>query len=244
MTKITAHRGYSEKYPENTLTAFKKAVEDGADRIELDVHASKDGKLVVHHAYSLGNTDNGEGFIFDRESGYIKSLDAGKWFSNEFIGEKIPFLEEVFETIGNKTEYEIELKGFGEEFIRKALGVVKNFSLLQKVEFTSSSLYTLQKIKQLEHNAIIGMFVPRIQSWMTADLAQKIALNDIVLGNIDVAHCNLEILNDDFIKTLKKEHIKSHAADCNTKEDLLKAFTLSVDQLSTNKLELAIATRE
>ena len=83
----------------------------GADRIELDVHFSKDERLMVHHDYYLGSTDDGKGLIFDHDLDYLKSLDAGDWFSPKFSGERIPLLDEVFQKVGDKVEYEIQLKG-------------------------------------------------------------------------------------------------------------------------------------
>ena len=63
--KIFAHRGYSGKYPENTILAFKKALDIGVGGIELDVHKTKDGKLVVIHDENIKRTFDGEGLIKD-----------------------------------------------------------------------------------------------------------------------------------------------------------------------------------
>jgi len=61
--KIIAHRGDTTRFPENTLEAFVAALSGGADGIELDVHMTADGELIVHHDYYLGNPDNGHGII-------------------------------------------------------------------------------------------------------------------------------------------------------------------------------------
>lgn len=96
---VIAHRGASAKAPENTLSAFKMAMEDGAGGIELDVHMSRDGHLVVIHDESVNRTSNGHGLIRDKILEELKSLDFGSWFSHSFAGERIPTLEEVLELI-------------------------------------------------------------------------------------------------------------------------------------------------
>lgn len=77
------------------MPAFQAAVELGVERIDLDVHESSDGKIVVHHDYSLGNTNNGKGQIHNTPWDELSSLDAGSYFSIEFEGTRIPLLSAV-----------------------------------------------------------------------------------------------------------------------------------------------------
>lgn len=107
---IIAHRGASAYAPENTLAAFKKAIELGADILELDVHQTKDSQLVVIHDGSVNRTTNGKGKVKDLTLSQIKSLDAGSWFSPEFAGERIPTLDEVFDITPDSVVLLIELK--------------------------------------------------------------------------------------------------------------------------------------
>ncbi len=80
MTLNFAHRGFSGQYPENTMLAFEKAVEAGADGIELDVQFSKDGKLVIMHDESLLRTAGIDGFVKDYTLEQLKAMDvSGKW---------------------------------------------------------------------------------------------------------------------------------------------------------------------
>lgn len=92
---IIAHRGASKQAPENTMSAFQRALELGADGIELDVHMSADGYLVVIHDETADRTSNSNGLIKDKTLSELKSLDFGSWFSEDFKDEKIPELEEV-----------------------------------------------------------------------------------------------------------------------------------------------------
>lgn len=153
-TKIIAHRGNTANNPENTLSAFKAAIDAGADAIELDVHAAKDGSLIVHHDYYLGNPDDGAGLILEKDSTYIKSLTVNGT-------EHIPTLKEVFELIGSSLHYELELKGCTDDFIAAVLALAKAQNLLHKIEFTSSHAYTLTRIKQLDPACKTGIFIPQ-----------------------------------------------------------------------------------
>lgn len=105
-----AHRGASAYAPENTMTAFLKAVELGFDYIEFDVRMSKDEELVVIHDPKVDRTTNGEGQVHDFTARELKNLDAGAWYDEKFSGESIPLLSEVLEELGGKIGLLIELK--------------------------------------------------------------------------------------------------------------------------------------
>jgi glycerophosphoryl diester phosphodiesterase len=108
--QIIAHRGASGIAPENTMPAFEAAVAAKADYIELDVHLSKDNVVIVMHDYSVDRTTNGTGLIAELDSDYIETLDAGEKFGAQFKGTKVPFLEEVIQTINGRTKLLIEIK--------------------------------------------------------------------------------------------------------------------------------------
>jgi glycerophosphoryl diester phosphodiesterase len=99
-----AHRGASAYEPENTLRAFARAIEMGATMLELDVHLSRDGALVVIHDPELSRTTNGRGLVSDLPSAEIRRLEAG-------LGEHVPTLEEVIEQARGRVQLYIEMKG-------------------------------------------------------------------------------------------------------------------------------------
>jgi glycerophosphoryl diester phosphodiesterase len=244
LTKITAHRGLREHFPENTLIAFEKAVEAGVERIEFDVQATKDNHIVVHHDYYLGHPDNGEGLIYEQDLAYIQTLDAGKYMAPEFATTRIPTLEEVFNVLQKSIEYEIEVKESSPEFLELVLKTVQAYDLLSQTEFTSPSPYTLSKLKQLEPRTTTGLFLQLPPSWMGLALAQKLALSELMLGSINIAHCPIEIVTPDFVQRLHAQGIKVHVGNCNTEENLRKAYQYEVDQLSTDRVALALQIRE
>jgi glycerophosphoryl diester phosphodiesterase len=99
-----AHRGASAYEPENTLRAFERAIEMGATMLELDVHLSRDDRVVVIHDPDLARTTDGEGHVADLPLAEIQRFDAG-------LGERVPTLEEAIELAKRRAQLYIELKG-------------------------------------------------------------------------------------------------------------------------------------
>jgi len=110
MPLVISHRGANRLAPENTLAAFKKALEFGVDGFENDVHLTADGRLVVCHDDTVDRTSNGSGFICEKTLAELRALDFGGWFSPEFAGEKIPTLEEFFDLCGPLKVINVEIK--------------------------------------------------------------------------------------------------------------------------------------
>lgn len=94
---IIAHRGASGHAPENTMAAFRRAVELGAGFIETDLHLTRDAQLVAIHDDTLDRTTTGRGAVKDFTLAELRELDAGSWFAPEFAGERIPTLKEIIE---------------------------------------------------------------------------------------------------------------------------------------------------
>ncbi|MEW6233842.1 MAG: glycerophosphodiester phosphodiesterase family protein [Candidatus Omnitrophota bacterium] len=97
--KISAHRGANEFAPENTLAAYRKAIDLGVDYIEIDVRKTKDGRLVSLHDGRLNRTTDGEGPVSEKTLEELKPLSAGAWFGLPYAEERIPTLEEICELV-------------------------------------------------------------------------------------------------------------------------------------------------
>ena len=115
---VTGHRGAAGYAPENTMASVQKALDLGVDRIEIDIHQSKDSVVVVLHDESVDRTTNGEGIIADMSYDEIRRLDAGIFFSKEFEGEKIPSLEEVIILVNGRCDLVIEFKNGNDHYPR------------------------------------------------------------------------------------------------------------------------------
>ncbi|TLM66826.1 MAG: glycerophosphoryl diester phosphodiesterase [Deltaproteobacteria bacterium] len=107
---LYAHRGASAEAPENTLAAFARALEAGADGVELDVHLSADGVPVVIHDETLERTTDGEGPVDAWEREYLQALDAGSWFAPHFAGEGVPTLDQVLHLLAGRLRLNLEVK--------------------------------------------------------------------------------------------------------------------------------------
>ena len=107
---IFGHRGVPDERPENTLPGFQRAVELGLDGVELDVFQCGTGELVVFHDEKVDKLTDGSGQVVELAFDYLRELDAGSRFGEDFKGERIPTLEETLEVLGGKMIVNIELK--------------------------------------------------------------------------------------------------------------------------------------
>jgi glycerophosphoryl diester phosphodiesterase len=109
--EVIAHRGFSRAAPENTLAAFRRAIEVGADRVEFDVLLTADGAPVVIHDHTLERTTSGRGLVSAMDLAGIQALDAGRWFGPGFAGERVPTLDETLDACRGKIPVNVEIKG-------------------------------------------------------------------------------------------------------------------------------------
>lgn len=138
---IFAHRGASAYAPENTKSAFTKAVEMNAKAFEFDVQITLDGEYVVFHDYSLQRTSNGKGKLSEKTLDELNTLDIGFWFGKEFRGETILTLQKIIELLPDDSFLNIELKRdkednrfFGENFIN-IIKPIKNRVLISSFDW-------------------------------------------------------------------------------------------------------------
>ncbi|MFB6465879.1 glycerophosphodiester phosphodiesterase [Cytobacillus sp. Hz8] len=147
MTLILAHRGYSAKYPENTMKAFMEAHKAGADGIELDVQLTKDEEIVIIHDEKVDRTTNGKGFVKDFSLNEIKKIDAGYHKLGGLRKEPIPTLQEVFDWLKtNDLICNIEFKNGrfpykGME--EKVISLVRDYQLSNRIIFSSFNHYSI-----------------------------------------------------------------------------------------------------
>jgi glycerophosphoryl diester phosphodiesterase len=105
-----AHRGASLDAPENTLAAFRRALEAGVPAVECDVQRTRDGRLVVIHDQRVDRTTDGRGAVEAFTFGELRCLDAGAWFGPVFAGERVPSLDEVLDLVANRALLFLEIK--------------------------------------------------------------------------------------------------------------------------------------
>ena len=159
-TKVWAHRGASGYAPENTLDAFRKAVEMGADGIELDVQMTKDGELVVIHDETIDRVSNGKGWVKDYTYEELKKFNFNKTHQ-EYTKEEIPTLEQVYLLIKpTNLTINVEIKTgivFYPGIEERVLELTERLGMKERVIYSSFNHYTIRKIKELDPQAKTGM---------------------------------------------------------------------------------------
>jgi glycerophosphoryl diester phosphodiesterase len=171
--EVIAHRGASGSCPENTLPAFRRAVELGAHMIELDVQLTRDGHPVVIHDLTLGRTTAGRGAVRRRTLAEIAALDAGGWFAPRFAGVPVPTLEAVLAKIA--IPINVELKAAGDDGLeRRTLEAVDKAGAMGRVVFSSFDAESLIRLRALTRHAELAVL------WSGRSHAKALALADRV----------------------------------------------------------------
>ncbi|MBB6218990.1 glycerophosphoryl diester phosphodiesterase [Anaerosolibacter carboniphilus] len=228
-THIFAHRGASGYAPENTMAAFQKALEMGADGIELDVHLSKDGRLIVCHDETLQRTTNGMGWIKDMTLEEIRQYDGGSWFSEEYQREKVPVLEEVLDLIqSTKTLLNVEIKNgivIYPGIERKVINLIRRYALEERTIISSFYHYSLVESKRIDPFIKTGaLYVAGwLEPWEYARKIQADALHPIY-HNIDLA----------FVEGCRSYGIDINTYTVNEEADMARLAGMGVAGIITN----------
>lgn len=156
---VHAHRGGAGLAPENTLAAFRNALALGVDYLEMDLHVSADGEVVVIHDATLRRTTNGRGYVRETPLSELKRLDAGAWFHGRFAGERIPTLREVLEMVRASGDSRIRLNletkyDAGapppDDFEERVLRLVREAGMSGRIIVQSFHYPSLSRVKALD----------------------------------------------------------------------------------------------
>jgi glycerophosphoryl diester phosphodiesterase len=174
--QIFAHRGAKRVAPENTLPAFQKALEMGVDGIELDVHTSKDGQLVVIHDFTVDKTTNGQGRVETFSASELAQLDAGSRFDPAFAGVGVPTLGQVLDLVGDRCRVNVEIKceeHDGGDEVELLAALIHQRQLYEQVIVSSFNPITLIKLRWVDPKIQLGLLYfqelpPHLrQAWFT-----------------------------------------------------------------------------
>ena len=159
-TLVWAHRGARSEAPENTLEAFSLAVEQGADGIELDVHMTADGELVVVHDETLERVSNGTGLISSKTLTELKQLDFSKGFPN-YSPARIPTLSEVYDLVmPTNLTVNVEIKSgvvIYEGIEKRLLELATRFNISDRIIYSSFNHYSLMLLREIDPDVKIGL---------------------------------------------------------------------------------------
>ncbi len=232
---VIAHRGASAYYPENTMAAFKGAVEMNAEMIELDVMLSKDGVPVVFHDATLDDHTDGTGNIHEYTLSELRELDAGSWFDSSFTGEKIPTLEEALAFASGKIAVNIEIKteavsdeikGGVEE---KSLELVRKYGMEEHVLFSSFDYRSIAHIKTLDPDMPAAILYEKNQS------AKMLPSELLSRYNADAFNCSYRQLNTKRFRDIRKNNIPVFIYTVDKPSQMRKLLKMNVTGIFTNK---------
>lgn len=153
-----AHRGASAYAPENTMSAFKKAIELEATGIELDLQKTKDGKIVIFHDRTIDKHSNGTGKISDYTYEKLLKFDFGSWFDKKYKDEKIVLFEDFAkEFLPKKLTFAIELKQEGIE--KDTLEIIKKYAIHDNIYITSFEYKSLENMRKIDLNIKLSWLI-------------------------------------------------------------------------------------
>ena len=232
-----AHRGLSCKYPDNTLVAFRKAAEAGADFIELDVQTSCDGHLVVIHDTTVDRTTDGAGPVRNLTLKALQRLDAGSWFSPEFRGERIPTLRETVDMLKEtRVKLCIEVKGRdaaeAEETVARTLRLVSEHDLLERCVLTSFKPEALSRAKALQPLVPTALDPDDKTAFTPWELCAQ-----VLSAGANILSLRHDYLTPELVDEVRARGIPVWAWTVNREEDMRRAIAAGVDAILTDDPE-------
>lgn len=229
-TQVSAHRGFSHDAPENTKYAFEAAIECNADYIELDVQLSKDEQLVVIHDDTLNRTTNGKGRVDKYTYEELSRFSAGAWYGSEYEDARIMLLSDVLELVDKRCMLNIEIKDIGDVELAadKTVELVKEYGYTKSCYITSFSYKALQRVKSRE---------PKIKTALISNLAAMVRYSQ--LKDIDAVSMNYLFVNKSVVESAHQNGKLIFVWTVDRKDDIRNMLTLGVDNIITNRPDLA-----
>ena len=235
--KVWAHRGANEYAPENTLEAFEKAVQVGADGVELDVHQTVDNEIVVIHDDRLDRTSNGRGFVKDYTLKELREFDYAR--GSQFAGKKhydIPTLREVFELLKpTDLTINIELKTLVMRYIgieNRILKLADEFGMMDRIWFSSFSRISIEKIHLLRPDAKVGFLYSEKSALMPSYAG--------ILGLTALHPAFYNLISLRFMEDCRKNGLLVNMWTIDTPEQMRACYRAGVHAVITNYPDKAL----
>ncbi|MFG2372129.1 glycerophosphodiester phosphodiesterase [Streptomyces sp. NPDC048504] len=212
------HRGVMGLEPENTLRSFVAAEQAGLDVIELDLHLSKDGALVVMHDADVDRTTDGTGPIADRTLGELRTLDAGR-------GERVPTFEEVLDAV--KSPVQAEIKDLAAA--RALAEVMHRRNLVERVEVSSFHDEAIAEIARL---------VPGVRTALIASRFGPDVVERATEAGAETVCLNIRRLTLEVVEAARKADLRIIGWVVNTQDQLRLVRALGLDGATTDYPEI------
>ena len=240
---VMAHRGGGGLWPENTLYAFERATEIGADVIETEIQSTADDNLVFIHDETIDRTTNGTGSVNSftlrelkkLDAGYHWTADGGRTFPFRGKGITLPTLEEVFTALPS-TRINIDLKQISPPLASKLCGLLHSFDRVEKVMVASFGTKALRNFRQV----CSGVATSASQREVTLFFLMNLIFLGAAYGppchalQIPEYSSGMHVLTKRFLRTAHSHNLKVHVWTVNEVEDMKRLLNLGVDGIITD----------
>jgi glycerophosphoryl diester phosphodiesterase len=225
--KVTAHRGSSERAPENTLSALRAAIEDGADYAEIDVQETSDGRIVLLHDTDLKRIAGLKRKIWDVTLAELQQCDAGSWFGDAFKDERVPTLEEAIELVHGRLKLNIELKfnGHDKDLAATVVRIVKAKGFQEECVISSLSDAAVRDVRKLDPTLKVGHIV-------------SASVGDLAGQDVDFLAVRAGATTADLVRRAHGRGIEIHVWTVNDEKSMYAFIDLAVDNILTDKPEV------
>ena len=225
---IMAHRGSSSAAPENTMAAFRQAIADGADWIELDVQETADGEVVVLHDSDFMKLAGDKLKIWDATMDDLKNIDIGSRFAPQFKEERVPTLGEVLDECKGKIRINIELKYYGHEkqLELRVVNVVESRDMASEIVVMSLKIDGVKKLKALRPNWKVGLLM-------------SVSAGDVRKIEADFLAINASFASSSFVRAAHASGKDVYVWTVNDATTMSTMISRGVDGLLTDKPALA-----
>jgi glycerophosphoryl diester phosphodiesterase len=243
--EIVAHRGIPTEAPENTIASFQRAIDLGADAIELDVRLTSDKIPVVYHYFYLQENTSASGAIFDFTLEQLR--DVKVFCKNNPAAEdgRIPRLSEILDMFSGKIGLEIEIKGPEPEAPEIIGGVLSEFKdFWSSFEITSYEPALLLSVQKICPGLTVDLLFPLSESWMKQDVVQYQAIHYSRLAHARAVHLHPTQLSETIVNAIRNQGIEVHAWDVNDEQSLETVLKLGIPRLCTDNFKQALAFRD
>lgn len=226
---VIGHRGAASIAPENTWASFRTAIEEGADGIELDIHLSADGKLIVIHDDTVDRTTDGSGEVWKMTAEELRKLDAGAWFDERFRGERLPLLEEVFALVPPGLLINIEIKGsYGGKLEEELSRMLDAEGRSHRVVVSSFDHKILQRLKRLRPATAIGLLY-------SANPVTHLGLTTGMQGEVTSFHPHHRLIGESDITELRRAGYAVYPYTPNREEDWRRLVRAGASGIITDR---------
>ncbi len=228
---ILGHRGAAAEAPQNTVAAFRRAMQVGADGVELDVQLSRDGQVVVIHDDTVDSVTGVSGRVAAMTLAELQALDAGRLFDAEFAGERIPTLDQALEAVGPEGIVNIELKGeglLGDGLEREVARSVHAHRMEGRVIISSFNHLRLWRMRRLDP------LLPRAMLHWPGGPAYERNLWLLPLAQPDALHPDASMVNPAYMARARRWGVRVNVWTVDDPAGAQRLLDLGVDGIITN----------